>query len=99
MPEDEQLKVTLEQELLALLDAREELLLEIQLDHTDVRTQWNRIDDALATVRAEVTRLDAEPGSVSSENAAVARRLLDEVKDHMASLKRRHWPVRPVASS
>jgi hypothetical protein len=99
MPENELLKETLEQELLALLEAREELLLEVQLDHADVRTQWNRIDDALTTVRAEVTRLDAQPGSVSAENAAVARGLLDEVKAHIASLKRRHWPVRPVSPS
>jgi hypothetical protein len=42
-----------------LLDARHELLLEIQLDHADVRVQWNRIDDALTTLRAEVTQLDA----------------------------------------
>jgi 50S ribosomal subunit-associated GTPase HflX len=99
MPENELLKATLEQELLALLEAREELLLEVQLDHADMRTQWNRIDDALSTVRAEVTRLDTQPGSASAETAAMARRLLDEVKAHIASLQRRHWPVRPTSPS
>ena len=98
MSEHEQLRVRLEEELQALHDARDELLLEAQIDHSDVRGQWNRLDDALCMVRAQVTRLDEQPDSTSCEIEATARKLLDDANALVVALQSRHWPGRTASS-
>jgi hypothetical protein len=97
MSEHERLMVMLDEELQALHDVRDQLLLEVQLEHSDLRGEWSRLDEALRAVRAQVARLDEQADSTCGEIEVRARRLLDEAKAHVVTLQRRHWPGRTAS--
>jgi hypothetical protein len=89
MPTPEEIKAVLLHELEALHAARDELLLEGQIDHTDVHLQWDRIDSALQFARAEINRLGDDSELAASEIEEVSRKLLDEVRNRVEGLRQR----------
>lgn len=89
MSTPDQIKTLLLHDLEALHAARDELLLEGQVDQTDVHLQWDRIDSALQFARAEINRLGDDSELAASEIEEVSRKLLDEVRKHVEGLRQR----------
>lgn len=89
MSTQEEVKAVLLHDLEALHAARDELLLEGQIEHIDVRARWDRIDSALQFARAEINRLGDDSELAAREIEEVSRKLLDEVRQHVEHLRQR----------
>jgi hypothetical protein len=85
--DNEPIKATLQRDLEQLQAAHAELLVEAQIDHVDVRSQWNRIDDALRFARSEIDRLGDDSTAAACEIEASSRALLDDVKRHVDRIR------------
>ena len=87
---------TIQESLLRQLEelhqAREDLLFECQIDRADVHEQWNRLDDALLSARAELNRMSTgdEPSPDAANLAAASNTLLNAVRIQIARIRRHH---------
>lgn len=84
---NERLKEKLQQEIADLHQAREELLLQAQVEFTDVRAQWDRIDQALESARAEIGRLSDHSVEEAQEIVITSRRLVEEARARLNCLR------------
>ena len=84
------LQDTLLRQLEELHQAREDLLFECQIDRADVHEQWNQLDDALRSARAELNRMNAGagPSPDAASLADTSNTLLNAVRIQIARIRR-----------
>lgn len=86
---NERIKEQLEQEIADLHHAREELLLQAQLEDLDVQGRWERIGEALESARAEIGRLGDHSPEEAHEIVTTSRILVEEARARLNCLRMR----------
>jgi siderophore synthetase component len=88
MLDRDSIRLTLQQELELLHRESGELLLQSTLNHADVHTEWDQVDDALRFARDEINRLGDHSEVAAHEIAQASRQLLEEIKSRLDQLRR-----------